>query len=307
MDISNASSCALHRELAELNGLRLTPRLPAAGWESLLQREHELRKLELGYVEGERAGVRVWAESAPSEPQAFLRWFEGLKQHGPGQSDPLFPWLARRASRTQMKWFLRQELAGEAGFDDLVALTQLKLPLRPKLELARNYWDEMGRGHVRAVHGLMLDQLAQELSLSAHDEQVWEPLALANLMVALAANRQYAYHALGALGVVELTAPGRSALVNAGLQRLGVDGDARRYFALHATLDKQHSKTWNQEVLLPLVASEPRAATAFAEGALLRLRAGARCFDRYRAALQLTQDQLSRDSRDDAGPLARSA
>jgi hypothetical protein len=54
---------------------------------------------------------------------------------------------------------------------------------------------------------------------------------------------------------------------------------------LHATLDLQHSASWNREVLVPLVAAEPRCARAFAEGALLRLQAGARCFDAYRAYL----------------------
>jgi hypothetical protein len=43
----------------------------------------------------------------------------------------------------QMQWFLTQEIAGEAGFEDLTAFTQIRLPVRPKLELARTYWDEM--------------------------------------------------------------------------------------------------------------------------------------------------------------------
>ena len=47
----------------------------------------------------------------------------------------------------QMRWFLTQEVAGEAGFDDLAALTQVKMPQQAKLEIARNYWDEMGRGN----------------------------------------------------------------------------------------------------------------------------------------------------------------
>jgi len=34
-----------------------------------------------------------------------------------------------------------------------------------------------------------------------------------------------------------------------------------------------------------LVGAEPRAAGAIAEGALMRLRAGARCFERYRREL----------------------
>jgi hypothetical protein len=64
-----------------------------------------------------------------------------------------------------------------------------------------------------------------------------------------------------------------------------VGGAARRYFALHATLDVRHSQAWNRDVLAPLVAADPRVAPYLAEGALMRLRAGERCFERYRAKL----------------------
>jgi hypothetical protein len=117
---------------------------------------------------------------------------------------------------------------------------------------------------------------------------VAESLALGNLMIALATRRPYAYHSVGALGVIELTAPGRSKQVNRALARLGVDAHERQYFALHATLDEQHSAAWNTEVLLSLAAEEPRATRAMAEGALLRLTAGARCFERYRRELGVT-------------------
>jgi hypothetical protein len=176
-------------------------------------------------------------------------------------------------------------MAGEAGFDDLVALTQVKLPLRPKLELARNYWDEMGRGHESGVHGELLAGLGVQLAIEPGADVVWESLALGNLMIALAINRHYAYQSIGALGVIELTAPGRAVLVNEGLRRLGVNAEARRYFALHATLDVKHSAAWNREVIAPLVAQDGAVATAIAEGALLRLRAGERCFERYRSVL----------------------
>jgi hypothetical protein len=82
---------------------------------------------------------------------------------------------------------------------------------------------------------------------------------LGNLMIALATNRHYAYQSIGALGVIELTAPGRAAKVNAGMKRHGIGGGVRRYFALHATLDIRHSQAWNREVLRPLV-DENRAA-----------------------------------------------
>ncbi len=276
---------SLHRRLATFNHMRLTPRRDALDWEARIRAEYALRVLEGHFVEDERQQVRAGAEQAPRNPDAFVVWFEGLEQCGPGQHDPLFEWLAHEATRKEMTWFLQQEMAGEAGFEDLLALTQIKLPTPVKLELARNYWDEMGQGHPSAMHGPMLERLGLELGIVADDTAVWESLALANLMVALAANRHYAYQSIGALGVIELTAPGRAVAVSAGLKRLGVSGEARRYFALHATLDLKHSATWNREVLRPLVAQEPSVATAIAEGALMRLQAGARCFECYRRVL----------------------
>lgn len=283
------SPCAnehLHRLLACSHAARLNPGFEAADFEQNLEHEASMRRLERGFIEAERTAVAETVRSVPTQPREFVAWFESLVEWGPGQNDALFPWLAEQATREQMCWFLGQELAGEAGFEDLVALTQLKLPSRAKLELARNFWDEMGQGHAGGMHGPMLGNLAQALNLDPQsDGTVWETLALGNLMVGLATARHYAYQSIGALGVIELTAPGRSELVNAGLKRLGIDGAARRYYALHATLDVRHSATWNREVLEPLADSDPRIATCVAEGALLRLRAGERCFDRYRREL----------------------
>jgi pyrroloquinoline quinone (PQQ) biosynthesis protein C len=162
------------------------------------------------------------------------------------------------------------------------------LPARAKLELARNYWDEMGRGNAKAMHGPMLDRLVEALGLEPEiDTTVWESLALANAMTAMATTRRYAFHAIGALGAIELTAPGRSAATAAGLRRLGISGKQRHYFDLHAVLDVKHSETWNREAIAPLVIGDPLRATAMAEGALIRLRCGARCFERYRLELGL--------------------
>ena len=288
----------LQERLARFNQRRLRPQVPEAGWREDLALEHELRIVEGEWVEAQRRAVIRSAAAAPADPQGFVAWFEELRERGPGQDDPLFPWLAERATLEEMRWFLAQEIAGEAGFEDLVALTQLKLPTQPKLELARNYWDEMGRGRERAMHGPMLGRLAQALRVEAPlEDTVPEALALANLLVALAMNRRYAFHAIGALGAIEMTAPGRVALVDRGLKRLGVSKSDRQYFALHAVVDLQHSAAWNSEVIAPLVRDRPSVATAIAEGALLRLRAGARCFERYRAHFGLGQPAAPRAER----------
>jgi hypothetical protein len=276
----------LHARLAEFNARRLRPAFAACGWSDDLRQEFVLRLEEGRFVEHERAALAPLLRDVPSDADAFVQWFERLRDDGPGQNDPLFAWLAASADRDQMRWFLQQEIAGEAGFDDLVALTQVRFPTRPKLEMARNYWDEMGRGHEAGMHGGMLARAARELDVRATiADTVWESLALANLMAALATNRRYAYQSVGALGVIEMTAPDRVTRVNEGMRRLGVSPPGRMYFQLHAGLDRRHSEAWNREIIRPLVAADPRTAVAIAEGALLRLRAGERCFERYRGEL----------------------
>lgn len=245
-----------------------------------------MRLLEAAFLRELRESVKSDAADAPDNPDEFVKWFEHLKQTGPGQGDPLFPWLASIATREELRWFFEQEAAGEAGFDDLVAYTQVKLPAQPKLEMARNYWDEMGLGNPKGMHGPMLSVVADALEVTPRIETtVWESLALANAMTAMATNRCFAWHSVGALGVIELTAPGRSAMVAQGLRRIGLTVRQRRYFDLHAVLDVKHSADWNREVLHPLVAEDSRRARAIAEGALMRLLCGQRCFERYRVCL----------------------
>lgn len=270
--------------LCRLNHQRFAPSLPEQWDPASLDERLGWQRIEFDFIEAERRSVRASALRAPRDPDAFVAWFEGLRATGPGQNDPLFPWLAEEASLEEMTWFLKQEVGGEAGFDDLVALTLLQFPARAKLELARNFWDEMGRGRPGGMHGPMLSHLAEQMSLP-DVPIVKESVALGNLMSALACNRHYAYQSIGALGVIELTAPWRAAHVNAGLKRLGIPADVRRYFAIHSTLDVEHSKAWNQEVLHPLVGERPEVAPAIAEGALMRLNAGKRCFERYRSSL----------------------
>jgi hypothetical protein len=283
---SDLFGAGVQQRLAQWNQARLEPRLPDNDWQAVQAADHAMLELEGRFLAQLRAEAAPAVAAVPSDAEGFIRWFEALEQDGPGQQDPLFDWLAERADLEQMRWYLAQEAAGEAGFDDLTAYTQVKLPSRIKLELARNYWDEMGRGNVKGMHGPMLERLVEALGLDASiAATVRESLALANAMTAMATRRDYAWHALGALGVIELTAPARSAAVAKGLKRLGVAPKERLYFDLHATLDVKHSAAWNAEALVPAVAEDPRRARAIAEGALIRLNCGARCFERYRREL----------------------
>ncbi len=112
----------LHVQLAQFNQHRLTPQFIEANWAiKTLQDAHMLVK-EGNFVEKERQHVQQYLVHMPQNAEAFVQWFNQLKSEAPGQGDALFPWLANEATMEQMRWFLQQEAAGEAGFDDLCVL-----------------------------------------------------------------------------------------------------------------------------------------------------------------------------------------
>jgi hypothetical protein len=141
----------------------------------------------------------------------------------------------------------------------------------------------MGRGREPGMHGPMLSAVAREFALGPYqlEDILTESLALGNILLGFAANRRYAYHSIGALGAVELTAPGRAKWVAQGMKRLGVSPSGYRYYLLHSSLDIKHSQEWNKEVIFPLVQANPSLIPAIAEGALARLHAGERTYKKY--------------------------
>ena len=64
----------------------------------------------------------------------------------------VYEWLRDEADWDHLVRFLAIEGGPDAGFDDLVALGQIGIDGVPKLALAENYWDEMGRGRFERVH-----------------------------------------------------------------------------------------------------------------------------------------------------------
>jgi hypothetical protein len=288
-EITGPRFAEFQTQLTKYNAARFLPSLPEDVADGQISTEAAVAEAEIRFIETLRRTIAPLTADIPSDVDGFIAWFERLKETGPGQGDPLFPWLATRATRDEMMWFLLQEVAGEAGFEDLLALTQVKIAVQAKLEMARNFWDEMGRGAGNGMHGPMLGRLADFFELAPTPETVVpEALALGNTMIALANHRRYAFHSVGALGVIELTAPTRAGYVNEGLRRLGVPAKKRHYFAVHAVLDVKHSEAWNREVLRSLVAEDSRRAAAIGEGAVMRLWHGERCFERYKREFNLT-------------------
>ena len=207
-------------------------------------------RLEGGFIEELRAEVRRggsrWRRPMPDALRRLVRRSQGQIGRRAGRPR-CFPWLAeRRDRRDELRWFFEQEAAGEAGFDDLVAHDPRSSCRRDPSSSSRatigtRWVAAMPKRHARP------DARRTGPRRSAVDARrsrttVWESLSLANAMTAMATARRYAWHSLGALGVIELTAPGRSdGLVAKGLRRIGLSDRERRYFDLHAVLDIKHS------------------------------------------------------------------
>jgi hypothetical protein len=196
----------------------------------------------------------------------------------------IYRWLATTATEGELIDFLSLEGGPDGGFDDLVALAQVGLGGRPKLELARNYWDEMGRGHLDDVHTALHERLAAALGLRAvpRSEQPEEALLRSVLGSFLVLSRAHQPEAVGALGLVELQAGPRCRWVLRALDRLGVAPDAWPFYVEHAEADPRHGRDWLDGVVAEL-AEEPRWAVGMLRGARWRAAVSEQFF---RAALQ---------------------
>jgi hypothetical protein len=217
----------------------------------------------------------------PADPKEFARWYQLAAFGHPLYEHDLYAFLASDATMPQLEWFLKMECAGEAAFDDLVALAQVGTRGEVKMEMASNYWDEMGRGRHQAVHTHLFHQLIDDLCISAPDasELPWEVLSGINLMIWSCIHRRNVFRAQGVLGAVELLAPQRCTRVVHGATRLGIRKKTVVYYGAHAIIDIGHAEGWLAHVVEAQVREYPDARLGIAEGLIARADASLDYFD----------------------------
>jgi hypothetical protein len=193
----------------------------------------------------------------------------------------LYKWLARHADRAAVVEFLALEGGPDAGFDDLVAACQVGMSGAPKMELATNYWDEMGNGDPAAVHTTLHDRLVAAIAMPRIplEEQPVTALARTALGGLLATNRWLQPEMLGALGLIELQAGPRCRLALQALERCGAPDDALPFYAVHADVDPRHGKDWLDNAITPTVAEHPEWGARIVRGAHWRSAVNAAFLD----------------------------
>lgn len=194
---------------------------------------------------------------------------------------PVYRWLADEAGWDEVVQFLTLEGGPDADFDDLVAVCQLGLSGRPKLELATNYWDEMGNGCADGVHTELHDRMAAALDMARVDRraQSVESLERSALGGLLATNRWLQPEMLGALGLIEIQAGPRCRKVLRAFDRVGAPPEAYPFYRVHAEVDPVHGRNWLENAIVPTIAEHPSWGPRIVRGAWWRSQVNAAFFE----------------------------
>ena len=171
-----------------------------------------------------------------------------------------YKWLASTATWDQLVDFLALEGGPDGGFDDLVAVCQVGLTGTAKLELGKNYWDEMGQGDLAGVHTQLHADMAAAIAMPTVPREQLPVTALerAALGGLLATNRWLQPEMIGALGLLELQAGPRCRLVLQAFDRLGAPQAAYPFYVEHAEVDPVHGKDWMDKAVEPLAGRAAR-------------------------------------------------
>ena len=192
----------------------------------------------------------------------------------------VYKWLAEEATWSELVAFLAIEGGPDAGFDDLVATVQIGIHDGPKVALARNYWDELGRGELAEVHTVLHDRLVEATKMPRIPRAELPVSALERIAIGglLATNRHLQPEMLGALGLLEMQAGPRCRAVVKALSRLEGPEGAFPFYEEHAVADPRHGKEWLDEVVAPLAEQHPEWGPRMVAGARWRHEVNARFF-----------------------------
>jgi pyrroloquinoline quinone (PQQ) biosynthesis protein C len=229
-------------------------------------------------------------ESAPSEPKTFMSWLKGLVRSHRAFKHPYYTdFINRDAGREDLRTYVIQESLVDGRFDDFLAMMQVGTSGASKLEIAANYWDEMGNGDAEAVHTRLFNQIYEVFDVGEEDlesSMTATDLLSGNLAVLLCRYRQLYPEAVGFLGMTEWLAPDRFRNVVRAWERLGLPDVGITYHRLHITIDSQHAAGWFHNVVIP-TADSPYMRRGIARGALWRANSSGRHLDERLANAQL--------------------
>jgi hypothetical protein len=221
-------------------------------------------------------------DGAPAQGKEYLSWLKGLaRQHRVFKHRYYADFIRNHATREDLRDYVIQESVVDGRFDDLLAMMQVGSSGDAKLEIAGNFWDEMGNGDPDQVHTYLFNKIFEVFDITDSELErglTGNALLSGNLAVLLCRYRQLYPEAVGFLGMTEWLVPDRFVQVVHAWNRLGLPDVGIVYHRLHIKVDSQHAAGWFHNVVVPAAGSETMRR-GIARGALLRLNSSARYLD----------------------------
>lgn len=234
--------------------------------------EHEESLIPESLLEGLRS----------ADPEEYLKGLLLITHGHRAYAHPLFEdFLRTRATLADLRDFMVQEITIDIRFDDFLASTQIGTTDGVKLEIASNYWDEMGNGEPARVHTAMFVRTLDHLDIHAPspDSFATEALVCGNFAMMLSLRRKHFYRAIGHFALIEYCAPRRLHDVLAAWKRSGLDIADAEYHRAHIGIDTDHANEWFEHVIKPVLRRDPAAAKEITLGAICRLNTSERYLD----------------------------
>lgn len=211
----------------------------------------------------------------PNENQNFREWFNEFVESHPASRHPLLKFLEEDANINQIAYYIFQENPSDANFEDLIISLQIGIDnLESKMELSRNYWDEMGNGNIKMVHTELYNNFLTEIrrlvpEFDAKFEPLWEAIATGNHLLYSCKYRSTRYLGIGCLGVIEKLFSEMSINLLKSYDRVGFK--EKIYHKVHSIIDTDHSDGWVHHVFDEMEGHGQGAKEEMALGAILRL------------------------------------
>lgn len=241
------------------------------------------RRLERATIAAEDSWIPAGAlEAAPADPTGYLSWLKQVaRRHRVFKHHYYTEFIRNHATQDHLRTYVMQESVVDGRFDDLLAMMQVGTNESAKLEIANNFWDEMGNGNPEQIHTTLFNRIYDVFQISGEElERALTANALlsGNLAVLLCRYRQFYPEAVGFLGMTEWLVPDRFVQVVTAWERLGLPDVGIVYHRLHITVDSQHAAGWFHNVVIPAATSE-FMRRGITRGTLWRLNSSARYLD----------------------------
>jgi hypothetical protein len=249
-----------------------------------------VERIEDEWTTAEESKIDV--RELPATREDFLAWYLDCEKKINEDIDFFIEYMKNHATLEQVAYYICMEEMVDGSFDDLMAVIQLGMPINCKMVAGENYWDEMGNGNFEFVHTSMFKTSSAYMRRVLADKSITpeippkECLMNGNILLMWAVRREYNMRLIGAMGLVEGSAPARFGATTRALERLNQPKEVIAYHKAHIGIDTHHSEAWFDTVLQHYAEGGASVIQELAMGVLIRYNVAVRYYRYMYNAMQ---------------------